>query len=138
MCDRTADRVSRRSSHALSGIVVICLLSVHALGQGEITGAIQGKASDSTGAKVSGAPVTITSLDIGSKCSAETDEAGRVQLEPGSYKVEIHAQGFEPPRRTMSSQGRSKCSGRLRPYDTVHGKTCGVRGVRRITFLKNS
>jgi hypothetical protein len=83
---------------ALLGIAVLCLLSVHALGQGETTSAIQGQARDSTGAVVSGATVTITSLDTGSKRSVKTDEAGRFnfpQLKPGAYKVDIEAQGFE-------------------------------------------
>ena len=83
---------------AFLGIAVLCLLSIHALGQGETTSAIQGQASDSTGAVVSGAIVIVTSLDTGSKRSVKTDEAGRFnfpQLRPGSYKVEINAQGFE-------------------------------------------
>jgi hypothetical protein len=82
-------------------IVVFSLLSIHALGQGETTSAIQGRATDSTGAVVSGAAVTVTSLDTGSTRSAKTDEAGRFnfpQLKPGAYKVEIAALGFEPQR----------------------------------------
>jgi hypothetical protein len=84
---------------ALLGIAVLGLLSIYAIGQGETTSAIQGQASDSTGAVVSGATVAITSLDTGSKRSVKTDEAGRFnfpQLKPGSYKVEISGQGFEP------------------------------------------
>jgi hypothetical protein len=85
-------------THAFLGIAVLCLLSVHALGQGETTSAIQGQASDSSGAVVAGATVTITSLDTGSKRSATTDAAGRFnfpQLKPGAYKVDIEARGFE-------------------------------------------
>ncbi|HEY6303482.1 MAG TPA: carboxypeptidase regulatory-like domain-containing protein [Terriglobales bacterium] len=81
------------------GIALICLLSIQALGQGETTSAIQGQATDSTGAVVSGATVTVTSLDMGSKRSAKTDDAGRFnfpQLKPGPYRVQIEAQGFEP------------------------------------------
>jgi hypothetical protein len=84
--------------HALLGIALLGLLSVHAFGQGETTSAIQGQATDSTGAVVSGATVTITNLDTGSKRSVNTDEAGRFnfpQLKPGAYKVEINARGFE-------------------------------------------
>jgi len=47
---------------------------------------------------VSGATVTVTSLDTGSKRSAKTDEAGRFnfpQLKPGAYKADIEARGFE-------------------------------------------
>jgi hypothetical protein len=85
--------------HALRSIVLLGLMSVFAFGQGETTSAIQGRATDSTGAVVSGATVTITNLDTGSKRSVNTDEAGRFnfpQLKPGAYKVEIEGQGFEP------------------------------------------
>jgi len=80
-------------------IAAFCLFSIQALAQGETTSAIQGRAADSSGAVVSGAPVTITSLDTGSKRSVKTDAGGRFnfpQLKPGAYKVEIEAPGFEP------------------------------------------
>jgi hypothetical protein len=81
------------------GVGVLCLVSVQVLGQGETTSAIQGQATDATGAVVAGAIVTITGLDTGSKRSLKTDENGRFnfpQLKPGAYRVEIEAQGFEP------------------------------------------
>jgi hypothetical protein len=59
------------------GITVLCLLSIYAVGQGETTSAIQGQATDSTGAVVSGATVRVASLDTGLKRSARTDESGR-------------------------------------------------------------
>jgi hypothetical protein len=80
-------------------VAVICLLAVQVHGQGETTSAIQGQAADSTGAVISGATVTVTSLDTGSKRSVKTDTTGRFnipQLKPGAYKVEIEARGFEP------------------------------------------
>jgi hypothetical protein len=86
-------------SRAFIGIAVLCLLATHAFGQGETTSAIQGQATDSTGAVVAGATVAITNLDTGSKRSVRTDEAGRFnfpQLRPGAYRVKIEAQGFEP------------------------------------------
>ena len=80
-------------------IAVLCLFSIQALAQGETTSAIQGQATDSTGAVVTGATVTIISLDTGSSRSVKTDETGRFnfpQLKPGAYKVQIEAQGFGP------------------------------------------
>jgi hypothetical protein len=80
-------------------IALLSLCSNHALGQGETTSAIQGQASDSTGAAIAGAAVTITSVDTGSNRTLKTDEAGRFnfpQLKPGTYKVRIEAPGFEP------------------------------------------
>ena len=88
-----------QASRSFLGIAVLCLASIHAFGQGETTSAIQGQATDSTGAVLSGATVTVTSLDTGWKRSVKTDEAGRFnfpQLKPGAYKVEIEAQGFAP------------------------------------------
>src|SRR5208282_820454 len=95
------------------GIAALCLLSINALGQGETTSAIQGQATDSTGAVVSGATVTVTSLDTGSKRSAKTDDAGRFnfpQLKPGVYKVEVESLGFEPQRadNVFSGLGRKQ------------------------------
>ncbi|MGC1372763.1 MAG: carboxypeptidase-like regulatory domain-containing protein, partial [Candidatus Sulfotelmatobacter sp.] len=83
----------------LVSVVLFSLFSIHALGQGETTSAIQGQVSDATGAAVPGATVTITSLDTGSKRSLKTDGTGRFnfpQLKPGAYKVTIESQGFEP------------------------------------------
>jgi Carboxypeptidase regulatory-like domain len=80
-------------------VVAIAILSAEASGQGETTSAIQGQATDVTGAVVRGATVTIASRDTGSKRSAKTDEAGRFnfpQLKPGAYTVRVEAPGFEP------------------------------------------
>jgi len=88
-----------RHSLSFSVITVFCLLSIEALGQGETTSAIQGQATDATGAVIRGATVTITSQDTGSRRSAKTDEAGRFnfpQLKPGAYRVRIEGEGFEP------------------------------------------
>jgi hypothetical protein len=89
--------------HSLCFLVIASfgVLSVEALGQGETTSAIQGQATDATGAVVPGATVTITSHDTGSMRSAKTDEAGRFnfpQLKPGAYRVGIEAPGFEPQK----------------------------------------
>ena len=80
-------------------VVAIAVLSAEALGQGETTSAIQGQATDATGAVLPAATVAVTSHDTGSKRSANTDDAGRFnfpQLKPGAYAVRIEAQGFEP------------------------------------------
>ena len=84
---------------ALLLLSVTLLVPAHAWAQGETTSAIQGHATDATGAVVSGAMVTITSRDTGSKRSLQTNELGWFnfpQLKPGAYTVKIEAQGFEP------------------------------------------
>jgi hypothetical protein len=83
-------------------VVVLVFVTFHPVkswAQGETTSAIQGQATDSTGAVIAGATVTIVGLETGSRRTARTDQAGRFncpQLKPGHYKVEIDAQGFEP------------------------------------------
>jgi Carboxypeptidase regulatory-like domain len=82
-----------------SALGIILLVPCRSFAQGETTSAIQGQASDSTGAIVAAATVTITSLETGSRRIARTDGSGRFnfpQLKPGTYKVEIESQGFEP------------------------------------------
>jgi hypothetical protein len=72
------------------------------LAQGETTSAIVGSVSDSTGAAIVGANVTITSTDNGLKRFVKTDDAGRFsfpQLKPGPYSVKV-----EGPVRSRDEQ----------------------------------
>jgi hypothetical protein len=94
-------------------VSILPFLSIQALGQGETTSAIQGQATDATGAVLSGAMVTIISHDTGSKRSARTDGSGRFnfpQLKPGAYAVRIEAHGFEPQEadNVFSSLGQKQ------------------------------
>jgi Carboxypeptidase regulatory-like domain len=73
----------------------------YGMAQGETTSAIVGQVTDPSGAAVPGAVVTITSHETGLRRSANTDDAGRFsfpQLKPGTYAVNVEAQGFEPQR----------------------------------------
>ena len=77
-------------------------------GQGETTSAILGQVTDSSGAVVPGATVTITNRDTGLKRAVHTDAAGRFnfpQLLPGSYSVRAEASGFEPQQVQDVSAG---------------------------------
>jgi len=84
-------------------LVLVVLIPTNAWSQGETTSAIEGQATDATGAVVSGAMVTITSRDTGLKRSGKTNESGWfnfTQLKPGEYGVKIEARGFEPQELT--------------------------------------
>ena len=68
------------------------------IGQGETTSAIVGSVADPTGGAILGASVIVTSIEMGSKRAAKTDNAGRFnfpQLKPGPYAVTVDAEGFE-------------------------------------------
>ncbi len=79
---------------------ILAVLAGSLFGQGETTSAIVGLVKDPAGLAISGATVTVTSADNGSKRSLKTDDAGRFnfpQLRPGPYMVRVEAEGFEPP-----------------------------------------
>jgi Carboxypeptidase regulatory-like domain len=76
--------------------------------QGETTSGIVGQVSDATGAAVAGATVTVTNKETGLRRSAATDESGRFnfpQLKPGTYSVQVEAEGFEQQRNDEVSAG---------------------------------
>jgi hypothetical protein len=80
-------------------MIAASIFPARAFGQGETTSAIVGEVTDSTGAVVPGASITITNQETGLKRSARTDDAGRFnfpQLKPGTYSVKVEAQGFQP------------------------------------------
>jgi hypothetical protein len=89
---------------ALVGFVVGTTAPV-AYAQTNITGAVVGVVSDSTGAFIPGATVTVTSLTTGAAHSAVTGSSGEYrfsQLAPGNYSIVVAAAGFEKSRRTFS------------------------------------
>lgn len=68
-----------------------------ALGQSSSTGTILGLVTDSTGAVVPGAVVTITQKLTGDTRSTSANSAGRyvfVNVDPGTYDVKVTMQGF--------------------------------------------
>src|SRR5579863_10077929 len=94
-------------------VIMACVLSPAALGQGETTSAILGQVTDSSNAVVAGATVTVINSDTELKRSAKTDEAGRFnfpQLMPGTYTVRVEAPGFEPQQsdNVLSSLGQKQ------------------------------
>ena len=108
------------SAFLLSRAVVLVVLMIaasifpaRAFGQGETTSAIVGEVTDSTGAVVPGASITITNQETGLKRNATTDDAGRFnfpQLKPGTYSVKVEAQGFQTKQsdNVVSSLGEKQ------------------------------
>ncbi len=85
-----------------AGLFIVCLACLACFpsllpAQGETTSAIIGVVIDPSGAALPRAIVTIANTETGSKRSAATDDAGRFsfpQLMPGSYTVNVEADGF--------------------------------------------
>jgi hypothetical protein len=62
------------------------------------TATLQGLVTDPSGAVVPNAKVTVRSLATGAERTAQTDSEGNYQvasLQPGAYRVEVQAQGFQ-------------------------------------------
>ena len=86
-------------SLALLALAVVSVMQAPAWAQGETTSAIIGQVTDTTGAVVPDATVTVTNQETGLKRTAKTDSGGRLsfpQLKPGTYTVRVEAEGFEP------------------------------------------
>jgi len=95
-----------KASRSLTWVAVLCfyLASVLCLGkpanaQSTTDGAVGGTITDSSGAAISGAAVSVTNKATGIEQTATTDETGyfRVaKLQPSDYTVKITANGFAP------------------------------------------
>src|SRR5579871_3935857 len=79
-------------------LVLSSLLGVgHAFGQGTDLGTIRGVVTDSAGAVIPGAAVTITDASTGAVRATTTNSQGNYEmfgLKPGSYTVSITAAGM--------------------------------------------
>ncbi len=94
---------------ALSLLATVCFMASVtapvASAQTNITGALVGVVSDSTGAIVPGAAVTVTNLATGATRIITTGSMGEYRvslLPPGNYSVVVAAAGFEKSRQTVS------------------------------------
>src|ERR1700757_4038337 len=88
------------------GIVGVCLVitlfSLTAFGQGSSTGRITGSVTDSTGAVIGGATVSVTDTQRGTTRTLTTDEVGAYnapELIPGTYVVKAEFPGFKATER---------------------------------------
>ena len=80
-------------------LIVAVLFACGALAQSTTDGAIGGSATDSSGAAVPNAKVTVKNSGTNAEETAMTDDTGyfRVgKLQPGNYTVTVTAQGFAP------------------------------------------
>ena len=87
----------------LSKVVLVLLLaSLSAFAQGGSTGRIMGAVSDSTGAVIGGATVSVTDTQRGVTRTLTTDEVGAYnapELIPGTYVVKAEFPGFKATER---------------------------------------
>ncbi|MFL6257917.1 MAG: TonB-dependent receptor domain-containing protein [Pyrinomonadaceae bacterium] len=90
----------RKSSFGFlnSLLAVAFCLSLCATVSAQSTATLQGTVTDPQGAVLNGAKVTVHSRETGTERTAQTDEGGSYQfasLQPGTYSIEVQAQGFQ-------------------------------------------
>src|SRR5690348_12856507 len=95
------DMISYRNHFArlLSLITIALLLSSGLVVLAQSTGTIQGTITDESGGVLAGAQVSVRHLATGAERTTQTDSSGNYQvaaLPVGSYRLEVHAQGFQP------------------------------------------
>ncbi len=84
------------------------LSAPYGMAQGETTSAILGQVTDTSGAAIPGATVTVTNHGTGLRRSVNTDAEGRFnfpQLQPGPYSVRVESAGFDPQQNDSVFSG---------------------------------
>jgi Carboxypeptidase regulatory-like domain len=86
------------------GVLLLCLPAFPQLNLGSITGTV----TDTSGAVIAGATVTVTDVERGVSRALTTDTAGQysaTSLTPGSYSVRAEFMGFQALNRTGIAVG---------------------------------
>jgi hypothetical protein len=89
-------------ARSIFGVGFVWLIAVSAFSQGSSTGRIMGVVSDTTGAVIGGASVTVTDTQRGTARKLVSDEAGAYnapELIPGTYAVKVEFPGFKATER---------------------------------------
>ena len=99
--------------------LMVCVASA-LLAQTQAIGTLTGKLTDSAGAAVANATVTVTNIDNGQTRTATTGSDGGYQLTllpPGNYRVKFEAAGFKPTEVASTAVGAAPTvvDGKLEP-----------------------
>ncbi len=87
----------RTANRSFTLLLVLCFTSLFLFGQAE-TGQLTGTVTDSSGAVVPGAAITVKSVGNGSVRTATSNQSGYytlTNLRPDTYEVSVEGQGFQ-------------------------------------------
>lgn len=96
-------RLTAKISLWISAVCVFACLAIFTAGQGAYRAQLRGTVTDSSGALMANATVTITETGTNISSVAHTDAAGEYNftgLRPSTYKVKAEAAGFRATERT--------------------------------------
>lgn len=86
-----------KSFFKLTTLLLACLFAIQMVAQTTTSGDIAGLVTDPTGAIVTGATVSITSIEYGTTDTTKTSSVGTYRfpsLKPGNYKISVTLTGF--------------------------------------------
>src|SRR5882672_8428623 len=87
--------------------IFLCIAATSFVAAQNPRGALRGVVQDSSGGRISGAKVIVTSADSSSERNAETSDRGEFRVDdllPGAYRVRIESAGFEPVESRVEVQ----------------------------------
>jgi hypothetical protein len=106
-----------RAGLRASGLLLLFALSAGLL-LAQNQGRLSGTVTDTSGAVIPGAPVTLRNVGTGVELSAETNESGVYQfpiVQPGSYELRVELDGF----KTYAQSGLTMETGYTRTVDVA-------------------
>jgi hypothetical protein len=135
---------SRFKVQAFSAAVLVVLLAVvvpHLAAQSMLTGDVVGTVTDPSGAVVSGATVTLSSVDTGSMQTAKTSSTGAFRfplVKPGQYKLSVTATGFRTTTQTISAAVSAVTTANLQLQLGQGTETVEVSGAAPLIETENA
>jgi hypothetical protein len=95
--------MSRKSLLLVSGLWLFAALGVHSYAQSITSSEVTGTVADASGGAVPNAAVTLTNVNTNASQKTATNAQGSYRfgfIQPGAYKIDITANGFQPQQRT--------------------------------------
>ncbi len=120
---------------------LLTIVAPHLAAQSILTGDIVGTVTDPSGAVVSGATVTLSSVDTGSMQTAKTGSTGAFRfplVKPGQYKLSVTATGFRTTTQTISASVSAVTTANLQLQLGQGTETVEVSGAAPLIETENA
>lgn len=124
----------RKSLLLVLGLWLFGSLNIQSFGQSITAGDVAGTVTDASGGAVPNASVTLTNVNTNVAQKGTTNAEGSFRfafIPPGTYQIDVMANGFQPQQRTGKCQRGATCDGE-RPIGRRQYVNDGERGGRRL------